>query len=743
VDRERVIDLDQGTVVDDDPASLAGVVLDEEARRLADQAARAEVVVLPDDLLPGVGAEPMGLREAMRKGGSRTLVVLTLLHFVDELDRVALSVLAPDIQDTIGISDTVLGAIAGSAGAMFVLGAVPMGTLADRMPRKYLAAIATVIWSVVVFLTSFVRNPLQLFVCRAATGIGQSNVLPVHNALLADTYPIPARGRVFGVHGAMLPAGRVFGPLVLGGIAAAAGGVAGWRWAFGIVAIPSLVLAILALTIKEPPRGQHEQMAVLGEVLERGDELPVSMSMAFQRLRKIRTFYYVLVGVGTLGFALTSIPIFVSLYLEEEYGYDAFERGVVLSIVNIGPLIGAPIAGAYADKLFRRSPVKLLMLTATMVSTYGILVITGLYMPNIVLLVAVMMLGYTGAFAGFLTLPPTVSAVVPYRLRSQGFAMVGVYIFLLGAFGGAVITGQLSDAFGERTALTIVAPPATLLGGALIAYGARHVRRDISLVVEELREEQEEMARIKEDPDHVPVLQVRNLDFSYGPVQVLFDVELEVHKGEVLALLGTNGAGKSTVLRVISGLGTAERGVVRLDGHTVTYVDAELRFRAGVVQLRGGGGVFSELTVAENLKAAIMQAKLDRAEVRRRTEHVLEVFPQLRSRLDDRASELSGGQQQMLALGMCLLHEPEVLIIDELSLGLAPIVVQELLGVVERLKQEGVTMIIVEQSLNVALAIADRAVFMEKGRVRFQGPARELAERDDLVRAVFLGGEGG
>jgi ABC-type branched-subunit amino acid transport system ATPase component len=353
------------------------------------------------------------------------------------------------------------------------------------------------------------------------------------------------------------------------------------------------------------------------------------------------------------------------------------------------------------------------------------------------------MLGYTGAFAGFLTLPPTVSAVVPYRLRSQGFAMVGVYIFLLGAFGGAVLTGQLSDAYGERTALTIVAPPATILGGLLIAYGSRYVRRDISLVVEELREEQEEVARIQADPEHVPVLQIRNLDYSYGPVQVLFDVALDVRPGEVLALLGTNGAGKSTVLRVVSGLGTADRGVVRLDGRTITYVDAELRFRAGIVQLRGGGGVFPDLTVEENLRAATMQAGLDREELARRRGRVLEIFPQLRERLDTRTGDLSGGQQQMLALGMCLLHEPKVLLIDELSLGLAPIVVQELLTVVEQLKAAGVTMVIVEQSLNVALAVADRAVFMEKGRVRFEGPAHELAERDDLVRAVFLGGEGG
>jgi len=115
----------------------------------------------------------------------------------------------------------------------------------------------------------------------------------------------------------------------------------------------------------------------------------------------------------------------------------------------------------------------------------------------------------------------------------------------------------------------------------------------------------------------------------------------------------------------------------------------------------------------------------------------------LRERLREPADELSGGQQQMLALAMALVHDPEVLVVDELSLGLAPTVVQELLGVIERLKADGLTMIVVEQSLNIALAVADRAVFLEKGQVRFAGPAAELAERDDLVRAVFLGAEGG
>jgi ABC-type branched-subunit amino acid transport system ATPase component len=304
-----------------------------------------------------------------------------------------------------------------------------------------------------------------------------------------------------------------------------------------------------------------------------------------------------------------------------------------------------------------------------------------------------------------------------------------------------VLTGLLSDAFGPRTALTIVILPSTFIGGLLISIGARHVRRDISLVVEELTEERDEHRRMREPGARVPVLQVRNLDFAYGRVQVLFDVAFDVQRGEVLAMLGTNGAGKSTALRVVSGLGVPSRGVVRLNGRTITYADPEQRARAGIVQLAGGKAIFPTLTVEENLRMAGF--RYPGADLHRRVDRSLEPFPVLGDRLREPADDLSGGQQQMLALAMALVHDPEVLLVDELSLGLAPTVIQELLTVIERLKADGLTMIVVEQSLNVALTVADRAIFLEKGQVRFEGPAGELAERDDLVRAVFLGEEGG
>jgi ABC-type branched-subunit amino acid transport system ATPase component len=237
----------------------------------------------------------------------------------------------------------------------------------------------------------------------------------------------------------------------------------------------------------------------------------------------------------------------------------------------------------------------------------------------------------------------------------------------------------------------------------------------------------------------VALLEVRDLDFWYGSVQVLFDIAVDVHDGEILALLGTNGAGKSTLLRAVSGHSRPRRGTVSFDGVDITRLRAEDRVRLGIVQVPGGKAVFPDLTVAENLLAGAYTFVWDTKRVLERSNKVVEMFPRLGERLRQPAGLLSGGEQQMLAIAKAMLLEPRILLIDELSLGLAPVVVGELLATVERLQADGVTIVIVEQSLNVALSVSERAVFMEKGEVRFTGSSAELLERDDLVRAVFLG----
>jgi ABC-type branched-subunit amino acid transport system ATPase component len=235
------------------------------------------------------------------------------------------------------------------------------------------------------------------------------------------------------------------------------------------------------------------------------------------------------------------------------------------------------------------------------------------------------------------------------------------------------------------------------------------------------------------------VLLVRDLDVFYGRVQILFGLDLDVSTGETVAVLGTNGAGKTTLLRTISGLVAPARGSVTLGTTDLTRVGAEDRARRGVVQVRGGD-VFPGLSVDENLRAALVAHPELRKDIRRRIDRVYDVFPALQAHRKQDAASLSGGEQQMVALACALMFEPELLLVDELSLGLAPLVVQRLINVLAELAAAGQAMVIVEQSLTVAAQVAERVVFLEKGAVRFDGPIAELTARDEFARAVFLGG---
>jgi ABC-type branched-subunit amino acid transport system ATPase component len=239
------------------------------------------------------------------------------------------------------------------------------------------------------------------------------------------------------------------------------------------------------------------------------------------------------------------------------------------------------------------------------------------------------------------------------------------------------------------------------------------------------------------DAEGTTFLELREIEFSYGPVQVLFGISFAVQRGEILGLLGTNGAGKSTVLRVLAGLESATRGTVTFDGKDVTALPAEKRCTSGIVLVMGGKAVFPDLTVRENLELAgfTVPPRLLGGRIARE----LDRFPQLAQRVDNKAGSLSGGEQQQLALSKALILDPTLLCIDELSLGLSPVIVGELFEVIRKVNEAGTTCVLVEQSLNIAAQLCGRAVFLEKGAVKFEGLATELLERGDLARAVFLG----
>ena len=358
--------------------------------------------------------------------------------------------------------------------------------------------------------------------------------------------------------------------------------------------------------MKEPPRGQFEKQDVLGEVIEDAQPAPVSMEAAFARIKRIRTIRTVLVAFCALGFGLFSQPALESLYLEDTlHVNDLLQRGLILSLSGIAALPILPFVGRYFDRVYRLDPAKALAIVGALILPSALLVPIQFSVESSTWFWILKIPQSILTASAFAMVGPVLQAVVPYRLRGMGTAMSTLYIFFIGGFMGGLVAAFFTDAIGVRGTVILLGVPSAIIGGALLMNGARYIRNDLSLVVEELLEEQEEHQKRFVAHEDVPLLQLANIDFSYGPVQVLFGVDFDVRKGETLALLGTNGAGKSTVLRVISGLAVPERGVVRLNGQNITYVSPEQRAKfLKIMQLPGGHGVFGNLTVEQNMNVS-------------------------------------------------------------------------------------------------------------------------------------------
>jgi branched-chain amino acid transport system ATP-binding protein len=235
-----------------------------------------------------------------------------------------------------------------------------------------------------------------------------------------------------------------------------------------------------------------------------------------------------------------------------------------------------------------------------------------------------------------------------------------------------------------------------------------------------------------------PIVELRGVSASYGKVRALHGVSLKVDPGEVVALIGANGAGKSTTLRVLSGLIGTTTGDVLLDGASIARLRPDIIVRRGIAHCPEERRIWPELTVHENLALGAFICG-DRAEVKRRLEAVLTRFPRLRERSEQLAGTLSGGEQQMLAIGRALMSAPRVLLLDEPSLGLSPLIMQEVLTVIRQLRDQGITIVLVEQNVHNALSVANRAYVFTTGRIVAEDSAAGLLKNPDLLRA-YLGG---
>jgi branched-chain amino acid transport system ATP-binding protein len=233
------------------------------------------------------------------------------------------------------------------------------------------------------------------------------------------------------------------------------------------------------------------------------------------------------------------------------------------------------------------------------------------------------------------------------------------------------------------------------------------------------------------------MLEIHNLNVFYGVIQALHDVSLEVREGEIVTLIGSNGAGKSTTLMTLSGVLPARSGTIRFCGQDLGNIPTHQRVGLGLVQSPEGRRVFGELTVAENLDLGAYSRK-DKAQIKTDWAEIYTMFPRLEERKNQVAGTLSGGEQQMLAIGRALMSKPKLLLLDEPSLGIAPLLVKEIFQDLKKIRARGVTILLVEQNAHMALAIADRAYVLETGRVILEGAATEIAA-NPRVKEAYLG----
>lgn len=234
------------------------------------------------------------------------------------------------------------------------------------------------------------------------------------------------------------------------------------------------------------------------------------------------------------------------------------------------------------------------------------------------------------------------------------------------------------------------------------------------------------------------MLSVENLSISYGAIEAVKDVSFEVNEGEVVSLIGSNGAGKTSILKTISGLVRPKKGRISFLGNEIQKLPARKIVSDGLSQVPEGRHVFSGLTVLENLEMGAFLKK-DKVQNQKNLKHIFERFPRLEERKNQDASTLSGGEQQMLAMGRALMSQPKLLLLDEPSMGLAPIFIQEIFDIIQDIQKQGTTVLLIEQNAVKALSIANRGYVVETGKIVLSGTGKELLESEDVKKA-YLGG---
>lgn len=675
------------------------------------------------------------LRTVVGDGPLYALLVLAGLNTIDWMDRSGFGILLPDIRDHFGMSDAGITSLV----ALTLLGALllqlPIAVMADRSNRVRLVVLGGIVWGVFAFFTGSASTIWMLVLYRSGTGVGRAVVDPTHNSLLSDYYTVDRRPAVFSFHQASQAVGACVGPLAAGALTNAFG----WRVPFFLFALPALILVPLAMRLREPVRGAQERRAIGATEESIATEEPVpSFGEAWRLVWKVEVLRRIWYAIPFLAVSIIGFVSLAGLLYDRAFGLDALERGTLAALIEPFQLVGLVIGARIGIRLVLRDPAlifRFLRYVAFVAAGW-----TLLFAWSPVLWVAVVAhIGVTTTLS--LLLPglfTVLSMAIPARARAIGFSVASYW-----AIPGLVLVpliGWVSDHLGIHWGMLLMAP-VLLIGALMVSTGGAVIQRDINDVWTSSSARSQAMWMRRQGKSKL--LLVKDLNVYYGPVQILFDVSMEVGEGEVIALLGTNGAGKSTLLKAISGIVEADFGAVIFDGRDITHAPPSEISVHGVSMMPGGQGVFPSLSVRENLRVASWNQRRRKRDVAAALANALDTFPILRDRELEPAANLSGGQQQQLALAMSLLGRPRLLMIDELSLGLAPVVVEQLAEMVHAVAAAGTTVIVVEQSVNVALTLAETAYFMEKGQIRYTGPTAELLDRPDILRSIFLGGVAG
>lgn len=711
----------------------------EEAQAKLHQTARGLVGVTGDEETPP-------LREAISRSGVGwyPMLALSILVIIDEFQSYGFFVLGPEISRGLGISKTGLAAIAALKTVAIAVATLPMAAYVQHRPRRALVSIITAFaWSITTLFTGFVTSAVGLMLIVLADGASTGSVAALHRPLLVDSYPPEVRVRALSFYRGGDAVGNILAPLIVGLLTTILGFT--WRGVFLAMGVVSLVAASFSIRLRDPGFGTWDTSRIRKAVRDSaagGDVTREAAQLKFfeimRRLFLIPTIRKILVAYAVLGMLLIPLNTYTFFFLEERWGLGPGARSLFFAGMAVFSVAALALFGRRGEGMFRRDPARLVTLAAVSLGTTVVAIALAIGSPWFIGVVLLFGVGY----ALFALVVPALNmvtlSIVPPQMRPHASALLGIFLAAVGGFAGLLLLSGIDRRYGTGGAIASLALPGVI--SSLVLLTARKtINADLDRMLRDVIEE-EELAALAERGTKLPMLACRRINFSYAQLQVLFDVEFAVDEGEMVALLGTNGAGKSTLLRVISGLGLPSSGMVRFDGADITYLDAERRVRLGISQVPGGRGVFGPLSVLDNLRVFGYTHGRDKRRLALGVDEVFAAFPQLATRRDQPASTLSGGEQQMLALGRAFILKPRLLLIDELSLGLAPVIVTDLLSMVRRINQAGASIVLVEQSVNIALSVVEHAYFMEKGQIRFDGRASELLERRDLLRSVFLEG---